>query len=147
MKKIDTKNLDEDAARTLVAQLGLHSAGLRSLLANSKAETVQPPNLAAGDVIANIDLLVAHVTQLESRLGSNCPQFAPGAGQVSRLPAARAVAGLSAGERVSASPKLSITERVLKARGVGSLEELRTSLSDLSHEEITKSARRLKPGA
>jgi hypothetical protein len=145
MKKIDTKNLDEDSARTLVAQLGLHSAGLRSLLSNGKAEPVKSPALAVGDHLGNIDLLVTHITELESRLGSGCPQFAPGSGQVSGSQAARPIAGFSAGGSVAASPNL--TERVLRARGVESLKELRTTLNDLSHDEKMKSAKTLKPAA
>jgi hypothetical protein len=145
MKAINTKNLDQDEARTLIAQLGLHAAQLRGLLANSKGETIQPPKLAADDDIAGIPLLVKHISDLESRLGSNCPQFAPGSGQVAGSQAARTVAGLSAGERVSASPNF--TERILKARGVGSLKELQTKLSDMSHEEKMSSARRLKTAA
>jgi hypothetical protein len=147
MKAINTKNLDQDEARTLIAQLGLHAANLRGLLANSKAETIQPPKLAAGDDIAGIGLLVSHISDLESRLGSSCPQFAPDSGQVSGSQAARAVAGFSAGVGATASPKLSFTERILKARGVGSLKELQTKLSDMSHEEKMSSARRLKTSA
>jgi|ERR1039458_1029148 hypothetical protein len=147
MKNIITKNLNQDQAQTLIAQLGLHAANLRGLLAYSKAETIQPPKLAAGDEIASIGLLVSHISDLESRLGSNCPQFAPGAGQVAGSPAARAVAGFSAGVGASASPKLSFTERVLRARGVESLSALREKLIDQTPEEKSKSARRLKTSA
>ena len=146
MKAIITKNLDQDETRKLIAQLGLHAANLRGLLAKSKGETVQPPKLAAAYDIAGIGLLVSHISDLESRIGSSCPQFAPDF-QPAGSQAARAVAGFSAGVGASASPKLSFTERVLKARGVGSLSELHEKLAGQTPEEKSKSARQLKDGS
>ena len=131
MKTINTKSLDEGETRILIAQLGLHAANLRGLLAKSNGETIQPPKLAAGVDIADIDLLVNHISDLESRLGSNCPQFVPGSGQVSGSQAARAGVGFSAGVGASASPKLSLTARILQAKGVTSLEELRENLREV----------------
>jgi hypothetical protein len=142
MKSINTKNLDQDEARTLIAQLGLHAANLRGLLANSKAETIQPPKLAADDDIAGIGLLVNHVTDLENRLGGKAPAF--------NFSAARdaVTSELSVGKLIAPPlKKLSLTGRVLAARGVGSLSALREKLIDQTPEEKSNSARRLKTSA
>ena len=142
MKVINTKNLDQDEARTLIAQLGLHAAQLRGLLSNGNAETIQPPPLAADDDIAGIDLLVKHITELETRLGGSAPAF-----NLATRAAFRSQSGSAAGRLDSASSKLSLTGRVLKARGVGSLPELRAKLSDMSHDEKMQSAKGLKTDA
>jgi hypothetical protein len=145
MKTHDLKAFDETDARVLRDRLQLHCANLRGLVHTAQGQLLTRPKLSAeGDVIADIRTLETHCSELEARLGSSCPQFAPGAGRVSGLPAARTVAGLSAGERVSASPKLSLTERVLRAQGVGSLSALREKLVDTTPEERSKKARQLK---
>jgi hypothetical protein len=147
MKAHDLK-LDETTARVLRDRLQLHCADCRGMIHTAHGQLLTPPKLSAdGDVLSDIRTLESHCSELEARLGSSCPQFAPGAGQVAGSQAARAVAGFSAGVGATASPKLSFTERVLKARGVGSLSELREKLIDQTPEEKSNSARRLKTSA
>ena len=124
--KISIKNLDQDEARTLVAQLGLHAANCRAILANklaNKGEVVLAPTLSRDDDIGNLDMLVAHITELENRLGPSAPTF----------PTARSSVypGPTAG-RFSAAPsdisptkkRQTLTEKVLAAKGASSLSEL-----------------------
>ena len=132
MKTPDTKNFDQNEAATLQAQLGLHAANLRGLLADGDAKKFCGPSLVAGDCLGNIDLLVSHITELEQRSGSSCPQFSAGVVQHGGTQARPAGSPYSfkSGVFPGASAKsfsnepLTLTEKVLQARGAKSLAEL-----------------------
>jgi hypothetical protein len=127
MKTIDTTTLDKSEAETLFAQLELHAANLRALLAASEAEMIRPPALAANDVLGNIPLLSAHINELEHRIGSGCPQFvAPptGATQTRSGVVPRGHSGVGSPGASAKSGVKTLTERVLAARGVQTIEQL-----------------------
>ena len=130
MKVPDTKNFDQTEAETLQAQLGLHAANLRGLLADGDAKKFCGPAMVAGDPLANIDLLVEHITKLEQHIGSSCPQFSAGlvqhGGTQARpdFPSSSFKGGLPGASANFPNKKLTMTEQVLAARGVKTLEEL-----------------------
>lgn len=129
MKPIDLKTakLGQDEARTLIAQLGLHAANLRGLLAASEAETLHPPKLN-GDEYAQIELLTAHVNELEHRLGDAAPKFqfstalrpggaaAPGSGLREST--------TNPGAASKSAAKVNATAQVLAAKGCTTIAEL-----------------------
>jgi hypothetical protein len=142
MKPHDLKALDETDTRVLRDRLQLHCANLRGLVHTTQGQLLTRPKLSAdGDVLSDIRTLEAHASDLESRLGTSAPIFSAARDAVTQSES-------SVGKLNSPpSKKLSLTERVLKARGVGSLSALREKLVDTTPEERTKSARRLKTSA
>ena len=81
MQAISTKGLDQSEATTLVEQLKLHAANLGGILSKKNGFKTQLPALS-GDCIEDLNLLTAHVSDLERRIGASAPTFLARPGRV-----------------------------------------------------------------
>jgi hypothetical protein len=122
MKAHDLNSLDQADALALRSRLQLHAANLRGLLHTAEGQFVSPPALTAdGDALADIPKLEAHITELEAKLGGTAPSFseAAPASKPSKAPAFPPFADTGKGGK-----KMTLTEKVLAAKGAKSLAEL-----------------------
>ena len=132
MKEHSIEGLSKEDARTLFSKMHLHAANLRGLINTHKGRYVCPPTFSGtGDVSIDLRILEAHCTDCETELGDKAPTFSAGV----VLPGGARSAAVSSGDdsvhrkfttpgAKSTTGKPTLTEQVLKARGVTTLAEL-----------------------
>jgi hypothetical protein len=132
MQKHSIEGLSKEDARTLFSKMHLHAANLRGLINTHKGRYVCPPTFSGtGDVSIDLRILEAHCTECETELGDKAPQFQFSAGVQPSGTRSAVSPGNSPGHRVftpgavnSPGKKPTLTEQLLKLRGVTTLEEL-----------------------
>lgn len=128
MKSHSLENLDQNQKKTFFGELFLHAGSLRGMIHTAEGKYVASPMYSPdGDVNKNIRTLEAHCTECETLLGAIAPTFQfsadlkPGGTRpaVTRVLSCAVLPGASS---ISKNPTL--TEKILAARGVKSLDEL-----------------------
>ena len=159
LKNFDLKTLSTERLSVLEAKLAVYNANLRGVASSIGAQVPVAPALtdtriSREPLLVSVKNQITHSESLLAILGEGA-EFLPtfefaadclsvGGNQSRPAAVGHKLGGLSAAVLQKPGATANLTEKILAAKGVKSLEELRAKNSDFSPEQLAKQARGIK---